>query len=152
MVPKFNVTDCSLQNAEIQENDALTAFWPEAVPEYSTRKRKLKQEPDYLGPYEPEVIVNDALQKDQYNDDDDVQVSNNFGRLDNSFRPQHAGPFILSRNIIFSVTGYPNGQTIFQDQDYYEPVKRKRKRRSKKKTSDSEEDFSIKVETDKLGN
>lgn len=112
----------------------------------------MKQEPDYLGPYEPEVIVNDALQKDQYNDDDDVQVSNNFGRLDNSFRPQHAGPFILSRNIIFSVTGYPNGQTIFQDQDYYEPVKRKRKRRSKKKTSDSEEDFSIKVETDKLGN
>ena len=65
----------SLQNDEIAENDALTALWPVAA-EYPTRKRKVKEEPEFLPTFEPEVIVKDPMQQQQqdqqpFDDDDD---------------------------------------------------------------------------------
>ena len=40
-------------------------YWPDAT-EFATRKRKVKEEPDYFAAYEPEVIVNYPL--DAYDD------------------------------------------------------------------------------------
>ena len=65
----------SLQNDEIAENDALTALWPVAA-EYPTRKRKVKEEPEFLPTFEPEVIVKDPMQQQQqdqqpFDDDND---------------------------------------------------------------------------------
>ena len=63
----------SAQNDEIRENDALTErsceYWPGASEYTGGRKRKMKEEPDFYAPFEPEVIVN--YPQDGMDDDDD---------------------------------------------------------------------------------
>jgi hypothetical protein len=45
----------------------------------------------------------------------------------------------------------PHKKIVFFLKEYYEPVKPKRKRITKRKQSESDEDFSVKPETDKMG-
>jgi hypothetical protein len=75
----FFECQCFTQHDEIRENDALTErsceYWPGASEYTGGRKRKMKEEPDFYAPFEPEVIVN--YPQDGMDDEDD-QVGKTF--------------------------------------------------------------------------
>ncbi len=48
----------------------MTALWPKAT-EYPTRKRKVKDEPEFFAEFNPEVVVNDVTHQERYDGDND---------------------------------------------------------------------------------